>query len=692
VYDEDAHLLDAVSRFTGTGLAAGEAVVVIATPPHRDCLEARLHAHGVDLATACAQGQYVPLDAAETLAQVMIDGWPDKGRFVDVVGGVIAHAGSRYPRVRAFGEMVALLCTEGNGDAALQLEALWNDLATLHAFPLLCAYPMHGFSRAVHAQKFLTICAAHSHVIPTESYMALASHDERLRTIVQLQQKAQALKAEITERQALEQALRRREEELADFLENAVEGLQRVGPDGIILWANTAQLQLLGYTAEEYIGHHLAEFHVRRDVFDAIWAQLLHGESLHDYPVDLRSKDGSIRHVLIHSNVLWEDGQFVHTRCFIRDITARTQEEVMREQLAAIVESSDDAIIGKTLDGIITSWNRGAERIYGYTAAEVLGQPIALLIPPDILDALPGILVRLMRGERIEHYETQRVCKDGTRIEASLTISPIRDNTGRIIGASKIARNITDRKRAEVALQQAHDTLEQRVQNRTALLALMHDITVAANAAPSPTAALQEAVDQICAYTGWPVGHVYLPAPDGAGHWAPTPIWHLADPTRFAAFQQATQTLQVAPSEGLIGRVGATGTPVWGMEVATDPAFLRGHAAGQSGLTTGFAFPLLVGQEVVGVLEFYTAESLAPDPALLNALRQIGIELGRTVERQRAHEQMQHQQEALFQREKLAAMGSLLASVAHELNNPLAIVLLQADLLREDAGQDPWQT
>jgi PAS domain S-box-containing protein len=689
MYDEDTHLLDAVSRFTGTGLEAGEAVVVIATQPHRDHLEARLRAHGVDLETAGAQGQYVPLDAAETLSQFMVDGWPDARRFVDVVGGVIARAGHWYPRVRAFGEMVALLWAEGNGDAALQLEELWNDLAAIHAFPLLCAYPMRGFSRAVHAQKLLRICAAHSHVIPTEAYTALASPDERLHTIVQLQQKAHALEAEIAERQALEQALRLREVELADFLENAVEGLHKVGPDGIILWANAAQLQLLGYTAEEYIGHHVAEFHVQRDAFDTIWAKLRRGESLHDYPADLRSKDGAIKHVLIHSNAFWKEGEFVYTRCFIRDITTRRQDELVREQLAAIVASSDDAIIGKTLDGLITSWNRGAERIYGYTAAEVVGQPITWLIPPDMLDELPSILERLMRGERIEHYETQRVCKDGTRIDVSLTISPIRDSTGQIIGASKIARNITDRKRAEAALQQAHDALEQRVQDRTALLALMHDLAVAANAAPSPGVALQEAVDQICAYTGWPVGHVYLPAPNGAGHWAPTLIWHLADPVRFAVFQQATQMLQIAPGEGLIGRVGDTGALVWGAELTTDPAFLRRHAAEQSGLTTGVALPLLVGQEVVGVLEFYTAEFLAPDPALLDALRQIGIELGRTIERQRAQEQMQHQQEALFQREKLAAMGSLLASVAHELNNPLAIVLLQADLLREEAGPGP---
>ena len=214
LYEEGAHLLDAVGRFTGAGLAVGEAAVVIATPPHRDYLEARLQAHGVDLVTMRQQGQYVPLDAAEALAQCMVNGSPHPRHFADVVGGVIARAGGRYPRVRAFGEMVALLWAEGNEDAALQLEKLWNDLVQRHAFPLLCAYPISGFSSAVHAKKLLKICAEHSHVIPAESYTVLTDPDERLRTIVQLQQKAQALEAEIAERKQLEQVLRQREEAL----------------------------------------------------------------------------------------------------------------------------------------------------------------------------------------------------------------------------------------------------------------------------------------------------------------------------------------------------------------------------------------------------------------------------------------------------------------------------------------------
>lgn len=127
-------------------------------------------------------------------------------------------------------------------------------------------------------------------------------------------------------------------------------------------------------------------------------------------------------------------------------------------RLSAIVESSDDAIISKDLDGVITSWNRGAERIFGYTAPEVIGRSITILIPPERQDEEPGILERVGRGERIDHYETVRVRKDGTRLGISLTVSPIRDDGGRVVGASKIARDITDRQEAEARAAREQET------------------------------------------------------------------------------------------------------------------------------------------------------------------------------------------------------------------------------------------
>jgi PAS domain S-box-containing protein len=137
-----------------------------------------------------------------------------------------------------------------------------------------------------------------------------------------------------------------------------------------------------------------------------------------------------------------------------RSAEAIEQDSLAVARLAAIVECCDDAIVGKTLEGIITSWNRGAERLFGYTAAEAIGQSILLLIPPERHDEETTILTRLCRGERIEHFETQRITKSGQQIEVSLTVSPIRDAQGRVVGASKIARDIGERRRIEEAQRQ----------------------------------------------------------------------------------------------------------------------------------------------------------------------------------------------------------------------------------------------
>jgi signal transduction histidine kinase/DNA-binding response OmpR family regulator len=242
----------------------------------------------------------------------------------------------------------------------------------------------------------------------------------------------------------------------------------------------------------------------------------------------------------------------------------------------------------------------------------------------------------------------------------------------------------------EEALQTLNATLAQQVAERTALLELLQAITAAANEAVSPEAVLQLAIDQICTYTGWPVGHVYLAAPDDSGLWMPSTIWHLDTPVRFVAFQQATQAMHLhTPGDDIIRRVIASGQPEWYSDVATAPAFPRWASAKESGLNIAFACPILVGREVVGVLEFYADKMQQPHTMLLDIGVQIGIQLGRVIERQRAAAQYQLQQEALYQSEKLAAMGSLLSGVAHELNNPLAVVLMHADLLREELGNSP---
>jgi PAS domain S-box-containing protein len=130
-----------------------------------------------------------------------------------------------------------------------------------------------------------------------------------------------------------------------------------------------------------------------------------------------------------------------------------------QQLLAAIIESSDDGIVSKDLNGIVTSWNRGAERIFGYTPGEMIGRPISVLAPPDRRDEMPTILARIRRGERIDHYETVRCAKDGRLVNISLTVSPIVDESGKIIGASKICRDITERKLAEQTILQQTERL-----------------------------------------------------------------------------------------------------------------------------------------------------------------------------------------------------------------------------------------
>jgi PAS domain S-box-containing protein len=161
-------------------------------------------------------------------------------------------------------------------------------------------------------------------------------------------------------------------------------------------------------------------------------------------------------------------GRLVGAINLLMDVTERHDADLESARLAAIVVSSDDAIISKTLEGRITSWNAGASRIFGYGASEMIGESILKIIPPELYGEEKEILARLQRGERIEHYETVRVAKDGRRVDVSLTVSPLRDRSGKVVGASKVGRDITDRKRAEKLQRVLTDELAHRVKNTLA--------------------------------------------------------------------------------------------------------------------------------------------------------------------------------------------------------------------------------
>jgi len=211
-YGDDSILLDGLSGFVGAALGAGDAAIVIATEAHRRGLSNRLEARGLDVKLAQAEGRFVVLDAAQTLAEFTVNGALAPKIFHDKIAPVIERATeacvSDSPRVAAFGEMVALLWAQGKGEQAVQLEGFWNDLAKTHSFHLRCAYPISGFDQAAHVGSFQLICAEHSHVLPSESYTSLPNEQERVRTVTEWQQKALALETEIAERKKTEQALR----------------------------------------------------------------------------------------------------------------------------------------------------------------------------------------------------------------------------------------------------------------------------------------------------------------------------------------------------------------------------------------------------------------------------------------------------------------------------------------------------
>ena len=457
----------------------------------------------------------------------------------------------------------------------------------------------------------------------------------------------------------------------------------------------------------------------------------------------------------------------------IRDISDRRRTEEDLRRLASIVACSDDAIVGKTTEGIITSWNTAAERIYGYSASEAIGQPVTMLVPLDRADEVSPLLERLKRGETVDHFETVRLRKDGKEVPMEVTVSPIRDALERIVGASTIGRDITVRKAAEKHLVQmegryrglleaapdavvvvnqdgkivllnlqaekhfgyqrdeligqdvkniipkelaerlaAHaigatvdphvpqtgtgielygrrkdgsdfpieillsplDTLDgilvtasirditQRKQrendlSRLAALAedrlcalsksqeqlqLLEEIATSSNKASSISEALKFTLDRVCAYTGWPIGHVYLAPLGNTGSMVSTKIWHLTNEDRFDQFREVTEGMDFPSGIGLPGRVFASREPAWITDVTDDTNFPRGPSARQAGLGAAFAFPVLSRNQVAAILEFFSETVSDPQVAFLQIMSQVGNLLGRVVERVRAAETLLH--------------------------------------------------
>ncbi|MDT8069397.1 MAG: PAS domain S-box protein [Terriglobia bacterium] len=242
---------------------------------------------------------------------------------------------------------------------------------------------------------------------------------------------------------------------LAAIVDSSNDGIISRDLDGRITSWNTGAERIFGYAAGEILGHSMTMLvppDLQHQELETM-QRLLQGEKITHFETERLRKDGErIDVALTISPILNTAGKVIGASQIARDISERRRTEETQMRLAAIVESSDDAIISKDLDGVITSWNSGAKQIFGYEAEEIVGHSVLRLIPKELHHEEPMILSRLRAGLRIDHYESKRRRKNGELIDVSLTISPIKDSTGKVIGASKIARDITERKRAEVAL------------------------------------------------------------------------------------------------------------------------------------------------------------------------------------------------------------------------------------------------
>jgi PAS domain S-box-containing protein len=517
-YEQDEALAAAVARFVAEGLSAGEVVTTIATDAHTKAIDRHLQADGVDTNAARASGRFLSLDAHETLAKFMRDGQPSRELFDSVVGGVMSERGAvaNGARLRAYGEMVDVLWKADQKSAALYLEELWNDLQAHRPFTLLCAYAMGQFYKEpalIHG-----VCATHTQIVGLQHdgevgsparAMSLPSHyaEALAREILHREEVELALRQSLRELRSKEEELRQSEEQLRDFVENGTIALHRVGADGRILWVNRAELDLLGYSAEEYVGRPIADFHVDQDVIADILARLGRGEVLHDCEARLRAKDGSIKDVLINSSGLFRDGKFVHSRCFTRDITERRKaEQALRDserQLKLITDALPVCISYVDRDVRYRFVSAAYEQWFGRTKDEIVGRRVEDVIGAGAYQKVGPYIDRALAGEAVTYQGEVPYLDNGTRfVEA--TYIPQFDEGQRVVGMVALVSDISERK----AFERFRATAAARVERLVRITGAVAD-------AVTPDEVLSAVVDNVAAALSASSAALWLVEDDG---------------------------------------------------------------------------------------------------------------------------------------------------------------------------------
>lgn len=485
---------------------------------------------------------------------------------------------------------------------------------------------------------------------------------------------------DITERRRAESALQKESEWLRVTLTSIGDAVITTDAEGRVTSLNPVAESLTGWSREESHGQPLTSvFHIineesRQPVENPVTKALREGRvvGLANHTV-LIAKNGIERAIDDSAAPIRDEhGSVIGVVLIFRDVTETRRAADVHVRLSAIVESSDDAIIGHTLDGIITSWNHGAQRLYGYTAEETVGQSLSILIPPESPSDLPEITDRLRRGEPISHFETRRLRKDGSRVDVSLTISPLKRADGEVIGASKIARDITARKQAE-----------QHTRFLAAASAALAELT-------DYESTLQKVASLAVPYFGdW----CAVDMQDANGSIRRLAVTH-RDPAKVELVRKLEQRYPQRPSDphGVM-KVLRTGKPEWIQEIpdsllvesARDDEHLK--LLRELGLASYICVPLKSRTRVLGVLTFVTAESgkiYGPDDV-------------------RAAEDLANRAVIAIENANLLATlkesdqrkDEFLAMLAHELRNPLAPIRNATQILRLEVSPRPelqWAT
>lgn len=457
------------------------------------------------------------------------------------------------------------------------------------------------------------------------------------------------------------------------LLDSALDCIITMDATGCVLEFNAAAQQVFGYKRDEALGQELATLIIPPAL------QARHRQGLRHY---LETGEGPVLGRRLEVTAVRADGSEILVElaitawqienkpvftAYLRDITDRAKGEEAGRRLAAIIESSDDAIVSKDLNGRITSWNAAAERLFGYTPEEAIGKPVTILLPADRQDEELDIIGRIRKGEPVDHYETVRCHKNGTLFDVSLTVSPIRDANGQVIGASKIARDISERVQNE-----RRRTAQYAV---ASLLAASHSLTEAG----------PRLVESIAAIGTWVSGSIWRrDKEEDRLHCATT--WH-QDLAGLEDFATATKKTVLEGNAGLPGRVMMSQKPAWIRDLSHDDNFPRAAAAAAANLNGAFAFPLCAEGEVTGVLELFSSETVEPDDDLLDLVEALGSQIGLFIRRRQIEEELQRQKEAAESAN--AAKDRFLATLSHELRTPLTPILIWAGGMVNDPSLPP---